>query len=285
MKKFYFIYKIENQINRKCYIGKHETFNINDSYFGSGKILKLAIKKYGFYNFKKEILEYCDSSDELCKKEIDLINQYKTLYPHGYNINIGGKGGDNFTNNPNKDLILKKIKNRPIRLHTEEEKEDRRKRMTGIKMKPHKKLNCEYCNKEISQANYNRWHGNNCKLSPNYIKKDIKKMQCEYCSKIISNQIYSQYHGIYCKNNPNRAFKDYSYKGNSKESTKKGWLKRRLNKKDKNSEESNVKRSKKLKGRVISEETRKKMSESMYKRWQEKKFGDSCRIRTDDPPI
>lgn len=285
MKKLYIVYKIINQINGKCYIGKHETFNINDSYFGSGKILKLAIKKYGRDNFIKEIIEYCNSSIELCEKEIFLIKENNSLYPNGYNINNGGKGGDNFTNNPNRDLILQKIKNRPIRLHTIEEKEDRRKRMTGTKLKPHKKINCEYCTKEISQANYNRWHGDNCKSSPNYIKKELKKKQCEYCTNIVFNHIYSQYHGIYCKSNPNRVLKDFTYKSNSKESTKNGWIKRRLNKKDKNSEESNMKRSQKLKGRVVSKKTREKMSKAMTKRWQDKKLGDSCRDRTDDNPF
>lgn len=158
MKKFFIIYKIKNLINNKCYVGKHETFNINDSYFGSGKILKLAIKKYGRDNFIKEIIDYCNSSEELCEREIYLIKEVNSLYPNGYNINNGGKGGDNFTNNPNKDMILQKIKNRPIRLHTMEEKEVRSKRMNGTKLKPHKKINCEYCNKEISQVNYNRWY-------------------------------------------------------------------------------------------------------------------------------
>ena len=40
---FYGIYKITNLVNGKMYIGKHQTDNIDDNYFGSGKILKYAL--------------------------------------------------------------------------------------------------------------------------------------------------------------------------------------------------------------------------------------------------
>jgi hypothetical protein len=47
MKKHY-IYKITNMINQDYYIGKHTSSNIAiDKYFGSGKHLKNAIKKFG----------------------------------------------------------------------------------------------------------------------------------------------------------------------------------------------------------------------------------------------
>lgn len=35
----YTVYVITNNINRKVYIGKHQTKDINDDYMGSGKLL------------------------------------------------------------------------------------------------------------------------------------------------------------------------------------------------------------------------------------------------------
>ena len=44
--KQYYIYLTTNTINNMKYIGKHYG-ELNDSYLGSGKILKRAIEKYG----------------------------------------------------------------------------------------------------------------------------------------------------------------------------------------------------------------------------------------------
>ena len=52
----YLIYKTTNLLDGKYYVGCHQTKNPNDGYLGSGKHLKRAIKKYGFDNFKVEIL-------------------------------------------------------------------------------------------------------------------------------------------------------------------------------------------------------------------------------------
>lgn len=41
----YYIYRITNLINGKTYIGQHKYKKIKDTYMGSGKILKNAIKK------------------------------------------------------------------------------------------------------------------------------------------------------------------------------------------------------------------------------------------------
>ena len=49
--KYFLIYKTTNIINNMEYIGKRVTEDINDSYLGSGKHLKRAIKKYGIKNF------------------------------------------------------------------------------------------------------------------------------------------------------------------------------------------------------------------------------------------
>lgn len=67
------LYKTTNLINQKFYIGMHSTKNKDDSYLGSGKILLLAIKKYGRSNFKKEILDTCPSREDLAKQEKEIV--------------------------------------------------------------------------------------------------------------------------------------------------------------------------------------------------------------------
>jgi hypothetical protein len=60
MKEIYgYVYIIENLINNRKYIGQHKYSGLNDKkYMGSGKILRLAIEKYGIENFKKTVIQY-----------------------------------------------------------------------------------------------------------------------------------------------------------------------------------------------------------------------------------
>ena len=99
--KYYIIYKTTNIVNGKFYIGKHETENLNDNYFGSGKLLKEAIKKYGETNFKKEILFIFDNAIHMNQKENELVNINFVEKPDNYNIAIGGDGGFHHINNTN----------------------------------------------------------------------------------------------------------------------------------------------------------------------------------------
>jgi len=86
------IYKTTCNINNKIYIGqsKHKKC----SYFGSGKLLLLAIKKYGKENFSKEILiEGHFSQKELDELEVKYISEFNsTDLNRGYNIEKGGYG-------------------------------------------------------------------------------------------------------------------------------------------------------------------------------------------------
>jgi len=99
------IYKTTNLINGKVYIGKDK--HNNKKYLGSGKILKQAIHKYGRENFKKEVLEECEDEKLWLEREIYWIEFFNSTKV-GYNIALGGNGGDTISNNPNKDEIRKR---------------------------------------------------------------------------------------------------------------------------------------------------------------------------------
>lgn len=89
----YLIYKTTNLINNKYYVGSHKTSNINDDYYGSGKLLKIAIKKYGIENFKKEILYIFSNKEEMFLKEKEIVNEEFVKDKNNYNLKIGGDGG------------------------------------------------------------------------------------------------------------------------------------------------------------------------------------------------
>ena len=90
----HYIYKITNMINGKYYYGKRSCkgLAINDTYMGSGKLIKHAIKKYSNENFKKEILAYCESSKDALELEEMVVTDIEVNDYQCYNMIRGGKG-------------------------------------------------------------------------------------------------------------------------------------------------------------------------------------------------
>lgn len=92
--KQYYIYLTTNLINNNKYIGKHYG-ELDDDYLGSGKLLTLAINKYGKTNFKKEILYISSSNEENNQKEKEFIKTFNAVERRDfYNIHEGGDGGN-----------------------------------------------------------------------------------------------------------------------------------------------------------------------------------------------
>lgn len=88
--KYYTIYKITNLINGMIYIGHHTTFNLNDSYMGSGREIKNAINEYGKENFKREFLFIFDNKDDMIDKEVELVTDEFRKRDDTYNLALGG---------------------------------------------------------------------------------------------------------------------------------------------------------------------------------------------------
>jgi len=90
----YYVYKTTNLNNNKFYVGvKTNSNHYDDGYFGSGFLLKKAIKKYGINSFKKEILWWCGTPSECFKKEEEIVTENFIKRNDTYNIALGGKGG------------------------------------------------------------------------------------------------------------------------------------------------------------------------------------------------
>ena len=106
----YTIYKTTNIINGKIYIGKHQTENINDSYYGSGEAIKSSIKKHGKENFKKEILFVFDTELEMNAKETELITEEFVARSDTYNMGVGGEGGAHFKGKSHSKETKQRIK-------------------------------------------------------------------------------------------------------------------------------------------------------------------------------
>ena len=92
---YYYVYQITNLSNGKIYVGKHKSAKhpSENKYYGSGKQITAAIKKYGIENFKKEVLHYCSSLEEMADKEAEVVTEDFVKRPDTYNMHKGGPGG------------------------------------------------------------------------------------------------------------------------------------------------------------------------------------------------
>lgn len=88
----YLVYRTTNLVNGKFYIGIHKTETEDDGYLGSGKLLKLAVKKYGAQHFQREILFRFTDGEAAFRTESQLVEENR-WNPLCYNIKEGGKGG------------------------------------------------------------------------------------------------------------------------------------------------------------------------------------------------
>lgn len=110
-----YVYLTQNMLNGRVYIGQHKAKEFDTKYYGSGKILRQAIEKYGIECFNCELLESCDTKEQLNLAEKNWIIHFKSLGDDVdlYNIADGGEGGDIYHTLSNEDRKKFRAKCKP----------------------------------------------------------------------------------------------------------------------------------------------------------------------------
>jgi len=103
------IYKVTNTINGKVYIGKttkalsdRKSVHLKNIRSGISTKFYNTIRKYGIDNFVWEVLDCAEDVRYLNELECKYISEYKS-FSDGYNMTIGGDGGDTISNKSPED--------------------------------------------------------------------------------------------------------------------------------------------------------------------------------------
>lgn len=224
------VYKVTNIQNNKCYIGyttqNYEKY-INNHFKnafknkkGRKKVFYNAIKKWGKFNFKCEILGYCYSKEEIneCEKECiyffrsygsDSIH-YDNIY--GYNMTKGGDGGNTCGDSSWNKGLTKETDSR-VKKQGEELKKNYKKENHPFYNKKRPQFHCENISKGTKGKSKSEQHKTNLSLSLQGYERTkescIKQsnttkgkkqplIKCPYCGKEGGTTMY-RWHFEKCK--------------------------------------------------------------------------------------
>ena len=172
----FIVYKHENKINGKVYIGL--TQNLKRRWVGKGQaysgspVFYKALKKYGWDNFTHEIMYENLTQEQAKQKETELIKQYKSNETaYGYNLTLGGD-----CNIPNEEVKNKISKTQSAGM-TEERKQ---KIKDALKDRNFSGENNPYYGKQHTQEIRN-------KMSKNKWKNSDRQKFCDEISQRMSD--------------------------------------------------------------------------------------------------
>lgn len=254
-RKYIFLYKTTNLVNSKVYVGVHSTDKLDDGYIGLGVSYQCcavgswpfhrAVKKYGYENFRREILEFFDSVEDALVREREVVNEVWVMNPSTYNVALGGKINNTFGLSEEEKRVYREKLSKALKGRSKPPRsEEHKKRLSEA----HKKLNQDpEFRKRRSEVMKGHKHTDETK---------------EKISKAGKGRVVSL---------ETRERQSESLKGRvvSKEQRQK------ISERQKGkvqSAESNKKRSETLKGRVISKEWREKISQARQKGILERKL-------------
>jgi group I intron endonuclease len=102
------VYIVRNTVNAKVYVGcttrtirKRWNGHKSNARLSTGtSLLHRAIRKHGVDKFSIDIVEVCQSVDEMYMREAHWVKALGTRSPNGYNLTDGGEGSNGHTGRP-----------------------------------------------------------------------------------------------------------------------------------------------------------------------------------------
>ena len=196
----FYTYEVINNANGRYYRGVHNSNPLNDGYFGSGKIIKEAIKKYGTKIFSVNIICEHTTAEEAYELE-SLIVVTNDQDPKSYNLVPGGKGGIGKTISGDKNP-MKKAEVRAKFLGDKnigrqpKERERRRMIMLGKIGSQHPKYGCKLSESSIALLRQpkSEEHKKKIGLAHKGLKKPQARLSCIVCRNTTTPQLLTRDH-------------------------------------------------------------------------------------------
>tara|TARA_R110000744_G_scaffold113641_4_gene212782 strand:+ start:3808 stop:4452 length:645 start_codon:yes stop_codon:yes gene_type:complete len=205
---YFCIYKITNNINGNFYIGAHKTDDLEDSYMGSGQLIKLAIKKHGIENFTREWMFKFNTPDEMWSKEREIVNSDLIKESYCYNIAVGGYGNISPAGSIASIKRINTVKRNGDIRRAKKEKEYNNKPKLCLECDnpiPWKTINntnkkAKYCRQSCSASHQNKLRG-----LRNKSKYENNPKMCKHCDISITFETYKGANNkpVFCSNECN----------------------------------------------------------------------------------
>lgn len=93
MKRYGYIYKITHTPTKRYYIGQHKSSEFDDSYWGSGHIIRSLYEKHPKEEFTREVLAWAETPEELNDLEMKFVDVASLKNNKCLNLKTGGGVG------------------------------------------------------------------------------------------------------------------------------------------------------------------------------------------------